>query len=234
MAPAGRLICVETVEQRRAVGPLRSYKTRKGRMAPAQHEALARLLPSLGVVVDGTPLDLPALFGRGAPVVLEIGSGTGEVTAALAAADPARDVLAVEVHTPGVANLLRLAESQGLRNVRVAEGDALVVLRDMLAPSSLDEVRVLFPDPWPKTRHHKRRLVSPSFAALVAERLRPGGRMHVATDWEHYAEQVLAVVAACPELDGGVVPRQDRPVTRFEQRALDHGRTVTDVVAVRR
>ena len=203
-------------------------------MAPAQHAALERLRPALGVPVDGGPLDLAALFGRTAPVVLEIGSGTGEVTAALAAADPARDVLAVEVHTPGVANLLRLAEAQQLPNVRVAEGYAMVLLRDMLAAGSLDEVRVLFPDPWPKARHHKRRLVSPGFASLVAQRLAPGGRLHVATDWAHYAAQVLDVVAADPDLDGGPVPRPDRPVTRFEQRALEAARAVVDVVAVRR
>lgn len=213
---------------------IRSYKTRKGRMGPAQREALARLRPALGVDVDGRPLDLPALFGRIAPVLLDIGSGTGEMTAALAAADPARDVLAVEVHTPGVASLLRLTEATGLRNVRVAEGDAVVVLRDMLAARSLDEVRVLFPDPWPKARHHKRRLVSPSFVALVARRLRSGGRLHVATDWPHYAEQMLEVCAADACFDSAVVSRPPRPVTRFEQRALDAGRTVVDVVAVRR
>jgi tRNA (guanine-N7-)-methyltransferase len=221
---------VDTPEQHPAA--VRSYKTRKGRMAPAQHAALDRLRPLLGVEVDGAPLDLQRLFGRSAPVVLEIGSGTGEVTAALAGADPHRDVLAVEVHTPGVANLLRLAESRGLRNVRVAEGDAVVVLRDMLAPDSLDEVRVLFPDPWPKARHHKRRLVRPAFVALVASRLRPGGRLHVATDWPHYAEQVLDVVTASG-LHGSTVPRPDRPVTRFEQRALADGRPIVDVVAVR-
>jgi tRNA (guanine-N7-)-methyltransferase len=202
-------------------------------MAAAQHDALTRLRPALGVEVDGVPLDLPALFGRTAPLVLEIGSGTGEVTAALARVDPARDVLAVEVHTPGVANLLRLAEDGRLSNVRVAEGDALVVLRDMLAAGSLDEVRVLFPDPWPKSRHHKRRLVTPSFLSLVVQRLRPGGRLHVATDWPHYAEQVLDAVAACPDLGGGQVARPDRPVTRFERRALAEGRPVIDVVAVR-
>jgi tRNA (guanine-N7-)-methyltransferase len=229
-AQAGTLIYVGAPEQHPAV---RSYKTRKGRMAPAQHEALTRLRPAFGVDVDGRPLDLPALFGRTAPVVLEIGSGTGEVTAALAAADPDRDVLAVEVHTPGVANLLRLAESEQLTNVRVAEGDAFVVLRDMLAPASLDEVRVLFPDPWPKSRHHKRRLVQPAFVELVASRLRPGGRLHVATDWPHYAEQVLDAVSAST-LEGGPVARPDRPVTRFEQRALVEGRPVVDVVAVRR
>ena len=225
---------MDALERHPDLGALRTYKTRKGRMAPAQHEALARLLPTLGVPVDGRLLDPAAVLGRSAPLVLEIGSGTGEVTAALAAADPERDVLAVEVHTPGVANLLRMIEAQGLRNVRVAEGDALVVLRDMLPPGSVDEVRVLFPDPWPKSRHHKRRLVSSSFAALVVRRLTPGGRLHVATDWPHYAEQVLEVVTAEPGLVGGVVPRPDRPVTRFEQRALDAGRPVADVVAVRR
>jgi tRNA (guanine-N7-)-methyltransferase len=133
-----------------------------------------------------------------------------------------------------VATLMRLAEAAGLTNVRVAEGDALVLLDDMLAPGSLDEVRVLFPDPWPKVRHHKRRLVSPTFVRLAASRLRTGGRLHVATDWPHYAAQVLQVVRACPELAGGAVPRPERPVTRFEQRARAAGRPVSDVVAVRR
>jgi tRNA (guanine-N7-)-methyltransferase len=202
-------------------------------MGPTQREALARLRPVLGIEVDGAALDLPALFGRTAPVVLEVGSGTGDVTAALAATDPHRDVLAVEVHTPGVANLLRLVDGGGLTNVRVAEGDAVVLLRDMLPPGSLDEVRLLFPDPWPKARHHKRRLVSSSFVALAASRLRSGGRLHVATDLPQYAAQVLEVLAGCPELAGGAVPRPDRPVTRFEQRALAAGRPVTDVVALR-
>lgn len=215
-------------------GGVRTYKTRRGRIGPTQSAALARLRPALGVDVDGAPLDPAALFGRTAPLVLEVGSGTGEVAAALAAAEPGRDVLAVEVHTPGVANLLRLVEAAGLPNVRVVEGDARVVLRDMLPPSSLDEVRVLFPDPWPKARHRKRRLVDPAFAALAAARLRPGGRLHVATDWPDYAEQVLQVLAGCPDLLGGVVARPPRPVTRFEARALAAGRQVTDVVAVRR
>ena len=184
--------------------------------------------------MDGSRLDLPRVFGRSAPVVLEIGCGDGEATAALAAADPRRDVLAVDVHTPGLGALLRRAEAAGLTNVRVADGDALVVLRDMLAPASLDEVRVLFPDPWPKPRHHKRRLVTPAFADLVASRLAPGGRLHVATDWAHYARQVLDVVASAGDLDGGAVPRPSRPATRFERRALLAGRPVVDVVAVRR
>lgn len=222
-------------DDQRTVGPaVRTYKTRKGRLGVVQHEALARLRPVFGVDVDGAVLDLRALFGRTAPVVLDIGSGTGEATAALAAAEPERDVLAVEVHTPGVATLFRLAEMHALTNVRVAEGDALVVLRDMLPAGCLDEIRVLFPDPWPKARHHKRRLVQPPFVALAASRLRPGGRLHVATDWPHYAEQVATVVVAEPLLTGGVAERPSRPVTRFEQRAQAAGRPVVDVVAVRR
>lgn len=213
---------------------VRSYKLRRGRLTGTQADALTRLWPLLGVDVDGRPLDLPVLFGRTAPVVLEIGCGMGEATALLATDDPDRDVLAVEVHSPGLGNLLKLVEVQSLTNVRVAEGDAGVLLRTMLLPASLDEVRILFPDPWPKSRHRKRRLVQPEFAELAAGRLRVGGRLHVATDWPAYAEQVLEVVTGCPALSGGVVPRPAwRPVTRFEQRALDAGRPVVDIVAVR-
>jgi tRNA (guanine-N7-)-methyltransferase len=214
--------------------PVRTYKPRRGRLGTASAEALQRLRPTYGVDVDGRLLDPAAVFGRRAPLVLEIGCGHGEATALLAAADPARDVLAVDVHTPGLGALLRRVEAAGLRNVRVADGDAVVVLRDMLAPGSLDEVRVLFPDPWPKARHHKRRLVTPAFAELVADRLRPGGRLHVATDWTHYADQVVQVVRDCRGLDGGPVPRpSSRPLTRFERRAHVAGRTVVDVVATR-
>lgn len=219
----------------RTSGAVRTYRTGRGRVRPGHADALSRLWPSLGLDLDGRPLDLPRVFGRSAPVVLEIGSGMGETTARMAQDDPERDVIAVEVHTPGLGNLLRLVEQQRLTNVRVAAGDGLVLLRDMIAPGSLDEVRVLFPDPWPKTRHHKRRLVTSAFADLVAARLRPGGRLHVATDWPHYADQVLEVVAGCARLDGGPVPRPaGRPVTRFEQRAIEAGRTVVDVLAVRR
>lgn len=215
---------------------VRTYKTRRGRLGGASADALERLLPVHGVLVDSGPLDLAALFGRTAPVVLEIGCGNGVATVVLAAAEPHRDVLAVDVHTPGLGALLRRVDAEGLANVRVAVGDALVILRDMLEPGSLDEVRVLFPDPWPKTRHHKRRLVTPAFADLAATRLRPGGRLHVATDWPPYVKQLLDLVRPAdghPRLTGGVVPRPARPVTRFERRALDEGRRVVDVVAVR-
>ena len=193
---------------------------------------LERLRPAYGVAAD-QPLDAAAAFGRTAPLVLEIGSGTGEAAVAMAAADPTRDLLAVEVHTPGVATLLRRVEQEGLRNVRVAEGDGLQVLGAALGPGSLDEVRVFFPDPWPKSRHAKRRLVTRSFAALVADRLRPGGRLHVATDWPSYAEQVLEVVAASPDLAVVSRERGDRPLTRFERRGVAAGRPIADVVAVR-
>jgi tRNA (guanine-N7-)-methyltransferase len=210
---------------------VRTYKARR-RSSPGQVEVLERLRPAYAVAPD-RPLDAVAVFGRTAPLVLEIGSGTGEAAVAMAAADPARDLLAVEVHTPGIATLLRRVEDEGLRNVRVVEGDGLQVLAEALGPGSLDEVRVYFPDPWPKARHTKRRLVTPSFAALVASRLRPGGRLHVATDWASYAEQVLEVVGASPSLEVVSRERGARPLTRFERRGIAAGREITDVVAVR-
>lgn len=213
---------------------MRTYKTRKGRVTGSQADALERLWPAYGVDVDGRPLDLPGLFGRDAPVVLEIGFGMGETTARMAAAQPDVDVLAVDVHTPGTGNLLKLVEAGGLTNVRVADGDALVLLRTRVPPATLHEVRAFFPDPWPKARHAKRRLVSPAFCELVATRLRAGGRLHVATDWPAYAEQVLAVLAAAPSFEVVSRERGHRPVTRFEQQGLDAGRAAHDVVAVRR
>ena len=211
---------------------VRTWKARR-RTSPGQVELLERLRPAYAVAAD-RPLDAPAVYGRTAPLVLEIGSGTGEAAVVMAAADPARDLLAVEVHTPGVATLLRRIEQEGLDNVRVAEGDGLQVLTEALGPADLDEARVFFPDPWPKSRHSKRRLVTPAFAALVAERLRPGGRLHVATDWASYAEQVLEVVGASPDLQVVSRDRGGRPLTRFERRGLAAGREIVDVVAERR
>ena len=201
---------------------VRTYKARR-RVTPGQAEAIARLLPRFGV-------DVPS--GRTAPLVLEIGSGMGEATAAMAAADPDRDVLAVEVHTPGVGALLRRLEDLDLSNVRVAEADGLDVLTAQPL-GSLDEVRVLFPDPWPKSRHAGRRLVTTAFADLVADRLRPGGRLHVATDWAPYAEQVRQVLEQHPRLELESTDRGARPVTRFEPQGLDAGRGAHDLVAVR-
>ena len=212
--------------------PVKTYKVRR-RVTTGQAAALSRLLPEYGVDPH-QPFDPREVFGREAPLVLEVGSGMGEATAAMAQADPDRDVLAVEVHTPGLGALLRLVEDAGLRNVRVLEGDARDVLARMLARASLDEVRVFFPDPWPKARHAKRRLVTPEFADLVATRLRPGGRLHVATDWSSYAEQVLAVLGPHPQYEVVSRGRGDRPVTRFETRGVEAGRQPYDVVAVRR
>jgi len=225
--------------------PVRTFK-RRGRIRAGQAAALEGLWPRYGVDAEGGGLDPVALFGRAAPLVVEIGFGLGEATLAMAAADPGRDVLAFEVHRAGAGALLREADAAGLTNVRVVVGDAVPVLRDRLGPGSLDEVRVYFPDPWPKARHHKRRLVSSPFVALVAARLRPagtlgphdaGGRLHCATDWEPYAEQMLAVVDTEPLLHngfGGFAPRPEwRPQTRFERQGLANGHVIRDVLVRR-
>lgn len=211
--------------------PVRTYKVRR-RVTAGQADAMTRLLPAYGL--DRTaPFDAERVYGRRAPLVLEIGSGMGEATAAMAAADPARDVLAVEVHTPGLGNLLRLVEDLRLSNVRVLEADAREVLGDVLPTGSLDEVRVYFPDPWPKARHAKRRLMSAEFASLTAPRLRPGGLLHVATDWRSYADLTETVLVEHAAYEVVSRERGRRPVTRFEQRGLDAGRRCYDVVARR-
>ncbi|WP_414168666.1 tRNA (guanosine(46)-N7)-methyltransferase TrmB [Streptoverticillium reticulum] len=217
---------------------IRSFQPRRSRVTPGQGEALRRLWPTWGLDIDGlSRLDLGELFGDPAlPVVLEIGFGMGEATAQMAAADPGTGILACDVHTPGQGNLLNLAERNGLTNVRVANGDAIILLREMLAPDSLAGLRVYFPDPWPKKRHHKRRLIQPEFLTLAATRLAPGALLHCATDWEPYAEQMLEVLTAAPEFentqaDGGFAPRPEfRPLTRFEGQGLDKGHVVRDLL----
>lgn len=183
------------------------------------------------------PLDPVALFGRSAPLVLEIGSGMGDATVEMAAADPGRDYLAVEIHTPGIAHLLALVERRGLANVRVAAGDALDLLRHQIAPDQLTAVHAYFPDPWPKARHHKRRLIQPAHVALIRSRLAPGGLLHCATDWPAYAEAMLATLTADGQLRNlydGYAPRPAaRPLTKFELRALAAGRPVRDLMFVR-
>jgi tRNA (guanine-N7-)-methyltransferase len=220
------------------VGPLRSFKYRRGRITGGQQAALDGLWSRYGLEVARDRIDLPAVFGRVAPVVLEIGFGMGEATLAMAVDDPDRDVIAVDVHTPGAGALLRDLDAAGRRNVRVVLGDARDVLREMLGPLSLDEVRVYFPDPWPKTRHHKRRLFTAAFARAVASRLRIGGSLHAATDWAPYAQQMLRVLGAEPLLvnrHGGCAPRPAwRPVTRFERQGLACGRSIHDVIVHRR
>ncbi|MGW3985858.1 tRNA (guanosine(46)-N7)-methyltransferase TrmB [Streptomyces sp. NPDC004830] len=215
---------------------IRSFQPRRSRVTAGQADALQRLWPKWGLDIDGHALDLRDLFDDDHPVVLEIGFGMGEATAQMAAADPATNVLAVDVHTPGQGNLLNLADHNGLSNIRVGNGDAIILLREMLAPDSLDGLRVYFPDPWPKKRHHKRRLIQPDFLTLAATRLRPGALLHCATDWEPYAEQMLDVLTAHPDFentqaDGGFAPRPDfRPLTRFEGQGLDKGHVVNDLL----
>ena len=171
-------------------------------------------------------------------MVLEIGSGMGDATAAMAAADPTRNYLAVEVHTPGIANLLAMVERRGLSNVRIAEGDALTLVRDLLPAASLDAVHIFFPDPWPKARHHKRRLIQPAHVALLRSRLATGGTLHCATDWAEYAAVMKETLTADPELVNaypGFAPRPaHRPVTKFERRALAARRPVFDLIFRRR
>ncbi|WP_341721196.1 tRNA (guanosine(46)-N7)-methyltransferase TrmB [Micromonospora sp. FIMYZ51] len=202
-------------------------------MSGRQAAALAQLWPTYGLRVDdAAPFDPVGLFGRQAPLVLEIGSGMGDTTVEMAAADPDRDYLAVEVHTPGIANLLDLVHRRGLGNVRIAEGDALDLV-GLLPPDSLDAVHVFFPDPWPKSRHHKRRLIQPAHVALLRSRLAVGGTLHCATDWAEYAESMRATLDGDPglvNLHDGYAPRPaQRPVTRFERRALAAGRPVADL-----
>jgi tRNA (guanine-N7-)-methyltransferase len=213
--------------------PVPTFKRRAGRVTPTQGDALERLWPALGLPVGGRPLDVAAVFGRTAPLVLEIGFGMGEATATLAHAEPHRDVLAVDVHTPGHGNLLKLVEARGLTNVRVMSGDARVVLTQMLPPASVTAVRVFFPDPWPKARHAKRRLVTRAFVDLVADRLVDDGVLHVATDVAAYADGVRAALDGHPDLRlTDDVPW--RPPTRFERRGLRAGRPPRDIAAVRR
>jgi len=213
--------------------PIRSYVLRQGRFSPAQQRAYDELLPRYGVPFESQNLDFKVLFGRAAPVVVEIGSGMGDTTAAIAAAHPERDYLAVEVHRPGVGSLLKLIGEQALTNLRIIQHDAVEVLKEMVPPASLAGLHIFFPDPWPKKRHHKRRILQPAFAALLATRLAPGGYLHFATDWEEYAAQALEVLAATQGLRNagdGYVPRPDaRPETRFERRGLKLGHVVNDL-----
>lgn len=214
--------------------PIRSYVLRQGRFSPAQQRAYSELMPRLGVPFRPGPVDFESVFGRRAPVVVEIGSGMGETTARIAMENPDIDYLAIEVHSPGVGSLLRRVEEEGLTNLRVVQHDAVEVMRDMIPEGSLCAIHVFFPDPWPKKRHHKRRLVQPAFAALAASRLAPGARLHVATDWQEYAEQVLAVLAATPRLRNTAsdfAPRPPwRPETKFERRGRTLGHGVWDVL----
>ena len=217
---------------------IRSFVNRRIHFTDGQRAAQERLLPRYGIAHQAALLDTTAAFGRRAPVVLEIGCGMGETTAAMALARPDTDYIGEEVYPAGVGALLRRLEEQAIGNVRVIRHDAVEVLRDMIAPDSLTGIHVYFPDPWPKARHHKRRLIQPPMVALAASRLRPGGYLHCATDWAHYAEQMLSVLQAEPALRntaGGFAPRPDwRPLTKFEKRGLALGHAVCDLIFERR
>jgi tRNA (guanine-N7-)-methyltransferase len=198
------------LQERRAI---RSYVLRQGRITNAQRRAHAEHLSVYGVPFAPSVLDLAALFGREAPKILEIGFGMGETTAAIAQQHPECDYLGVEVHTPGVGSLLaRIAELR-LANVRIVQHDAVEVLQHMIGPAALDGVQVFFPDPWPKKRHHKRRLVQPPFVALLASRMKSGAFLHACTDWEDYARQILEVLSAEPALANTASGYAERPHT---------------------
>lgn len=213
---------------------IRSFVLRQGRVSSAQRRAVDTLLPHYGLAYTGQACDLDAVFGRKAPKFLEIGFGMGETTAQIAAGHPQNDYIGVEVHTPGVGGLLRLIDAQHLANVRIIQHDAVEVLAQMILPASLAGIHVFFPDPWPKKRHHKRRLLQAAFVQLLASRLRGGGYVHVATDWEDYAMQILQVLSTEPLLANtvaGFAPRPEyRPLTKFESRGIKLGHGVRDLV----
>jgi len=218
--------------------PVRSFVRREGRLTPSQKRALVELWPRYGIDFAHCQLDLSEVFRRTSPGqrVLEIGFGNGDVLVQLAASRPDDDFLGIEVHRPGVGHLLQRLEEAECSNVRVIRHDAVDVLNEMLPPESLDQVLLFFPDPWPKKRHHKRRIVKPGFVQLVASRLRPGGLFHLATDWQNYAEQMLEVIedSSAFENTAGAGKYSERPAsrpeTKFERRGLRLGHEVWDLL----
>lgn len=219
---------------------IRSFVQRAGRITEGQRRALAELWPRYGIEAGEAPIDLEAAFGRRAPVTLEIGFGDGESTVMLAAQHPGRNLLGIEVHPPGVGHCLLLAERAALANLRVISQDAVEVLARRLGDASLDEVLLYFPDPWPKKRHHKRRIVQPEFVAVLARKLAPGGVFRLATDWAPYAEHMLEVMSASTDFEN-LSPSNDwverpasRPITRFERRGGRLGHVVRDLAFRRR
>jgi tRNA (guanine-N7-)-methyltransferase len=217
---------------------IRSFVLRQGRMSEAQHRYLDEMMPRVGIPYRPGPMDLAAPFGRVAPTVVEIGFGMGVATAAIAAARPEENFIGIEVHAPGVGSLCKLIAEGGPDNLRVIQHDAVEVLRDMVPDASLAGVHVYFPDPWPKKRHHKRRIIQADFVALVADKLAPGGYLHCATDWEEYAHWMLEVLSAEPRLatraEGFAARPEWRPLTKFENRGLRLGHGVWDLLFQRR
>jgi tRNA (guanine-N7-)-methyltransferase len=220
----------EAEHARRAI---RSFVRRAGRITVAQTRALESLWPRFGIEADGKLLDFNALYGRYAPLVLEIGFGNGEQLLARAAREPHLNFLGIEVHEPGVGHLLLAADQAGLSNLRLIRHDAVEVLNTQVPENSLAEVQILFPDPWPKKRHHKRRLIQSAFIELLASRLCVGGLLHLATDWEPYAEHMREVLQACSafstdSVQTGAAP--ERAATRFERRGTRLGHRVQDLL----
>ncbi|MBS0497444.1 MAG: tRNA (guanosine(46)-N7)-methyltransferase TrmB [Proteobacteria bacterium] len=213
---------------------IRSFVLRQGRVSNAQRRACEMLLPTYGILFSENLLDLDQVFGRPAPKILEIGFGMGESTAIIAQSHPENDYLGIEVYTPGVGSLLNQIEQHGLTNLRIIQHDAVAVLQHMLPSACLDGIHIFFPDPWPKARHHKRRLIQPAFVARLCSHLKPGGYLHVATDWEDYAMQILQVLSQEPQLSNTATeyaPRPDyRPLTKFEQRGIKLGHGVWDLI----
>ena len=220
--------------------PVRSYVLRGGRITDGQKKALDELWPRYGVPEGDSPPDFGELFGNGRPVIVEIGFGNGEATWRMARSDPDHNFLGIEVHRAGIGHLLLALEEHGIDNVRVACADAVEFLRGRVGPASLDGVRIYFPDPWPKKRHHKRRLIQPAFVELLASRMKAGAVLHLATDWAPYAEHMLGALNAVPGFEnlaagGGAAPRPEwRPRTRFERRGERLGHRVFDLVLRRR
>ena len=213
---------------------IRSFVLRQGRVSTAQQRCLDALMPRYGIPYAAEILSLDETFGRNAPKILEIGFGMGEPTAFIARNHPQNDYLALEVHTPGVGSLLKQIDEQSITNLRVMQHDAVEVMRDMLADSVLDGVHIFFPDPWHKARHNKRRLIQPPFISQLVRKIKPGGYIHAATDWQDYAEQILAVLNAEPLLknttEGYAEKPAYRPLTKFENRGLKLGHGVWDLV----
>lgn len=248
----------EYMAGRHGHGHIKSFVRRAGRMSEAQHRYFDEMMPKIGIPYQSSPIDLAAVYGRNAPKILEIGCGMGETTARIAEAMPEKDFFGLEVHVPGVGALCKLIAEKNLNNLRIGNHDAVEVVRDMLPEGSLDGIHIFFPDPWHKTRHKKRRLIQPPFVELLASRLKPGGYIHCATDWENYALQMLDVLgqasslqnsvanptaaelAAALEADraeglAGFAPRPDyRPLTKFENRGLRLGHGVWDLVFIKR
>jgi tRNA (guanine-N7-)-methyltransferase len=219
--------------------PIRTFVVRAGRMKPAQHRTIETLLPQYGIALGPRTLNTNEAFGREAPFTVEIGFGMGVATAEIALAAPEKNFLGIEVHPPGVANMLRLIAEQHIENVRVMQDDAVEIFKTMIAPGSVDAIHIYFPDPWHKARHHKRRMIQPTFTALLASRLKPGGYLHLATDWEPYAHWMLEVLSGEPALQNTAAGFCEtkpawRPTTKFETRGLNLGHGVWDLLFVRK